>query len=210
MSVAAKGGHSGRDWKLKFFSGHSGDLFVEEFYTRQRASHPRKREEWIQQVRRERLQGTAEARSSAPRLASSSAAPLLRKNECPGTHCSKGGERRQFLPDLKKSFEVKEKIGKRTEGESERRSGRFVGVTVLPRPAKSLQIGRRVPPKNNNKWVCRKEWPQRHKVLSSWQGHQSHLCQKEKEQNYHSRLPDRDMRESQGERGPPLGEKEKG
>ena len=35
-----------------------------------------KREEWIREVREERLQGIAEGASSAPRLASSSAASL--------------------------------------------------------------------------------------------------------------------------------------
>ena len=44
-----------------------------------------KREDWI---RGERLQGIAEGASSAPRLASSSAASFLGTNECPGTHCS--------------------------------------------------------------------------------------------------------------------------
>ena len=47
-----------------------------------------KREEWIREIREERLQGIAEGTSSAPRLASSSAESLPRRNECPGTHCS--------------------------------------------------------------------------------------------------------------------------
>ena len=47
-----------------------------------------KREEWIREIRGERLQGIAEGTSSAPRLASSSAASLSGRNECPGTHCS--------------------------------------------------------------------------------------------------------------------------
>ena len=40
------------------------------------------------EIRGERLQGIAEGASSAPRLASSSAASFPGKNECPGTHCS--------------------------------------------------------------------------------------------------------------------------
>ena len=48
----------------------------------------KKGEEWIREIRGERLQGIAEGASSAPRLASSSAAPFPRGNECPGTHCS--------------------------------------------------------------------------------------------------------------------------
>ena len=46
-----------------------------------------KTEEWIREIRGERLQGIAEGASSAPRLASSSATSFPRKNECPGTHC---------------------------------------------------------------------------------------------------------------------------
>ena len=42
----------------------------------------------IQSEIRERLQGIAEGASSAPCLASSSAASFPGKNECPGTHCS--------------------------------------------------------------------------------------------------------------------------
>ena len=49
---------------------------------------PEKREEWIREIRGERLQGVAESASSASRLASSSAASLPGRNECPGTHCS--------------------------------------------------------------------------------------------------------------------------
>ena len=47
-----------------------------------------KKEEWIQEIRGERLQGIAEGASSTPRLASSSATSIPRRNECPGTHCS--------------------------------------------------------------------------------------------------------------------------
>ena len=46
------------------------------------------RKEWIQEIRGERLQGIAEGASSAPRLASSSAASFSGRNECPGTHCN--------------------------------------------------------------------------------------------------------------------------
>ena len=47
-----------------------------------------KREEWIREIREERLQGIAEGASSAPRLASSSSASFPGRNECPGIHCS--------------------------------------------------------------------------------------------------------------------------
>ena len=46
------------------------------------------RREWIREIRGERLQGIAEDASSAPRLASSSAALFPGRNECPETHCS--------------------------------------------------------------------------------------------------------------------------
>ena len=46
------------------------------------------RREWIREVRGERLQGIAESASSAPCLASSSAASFPGRNECPGAHCS--------------------------------------------------------------------------------------------------------------------------
>ena len=48
----------------------------------------KKRKEWIRETRGERLQGIAEGASSAPGLASSSAALFPGTNECPGTHCS--------------------------------------------------------------------------------------------------------------------------
>ena len=46
-----------------------------------------KREEWIREIRGERLQGIAEVMSSAPRLASSSAASFPWRNKDPGAHC---------------------------------------------------------------------------------------------------------------------------
>ena len=47
-----------------------------------------KRQEWLREIRGERLQGIADGASSAPRLASSSAALFPGRNEFPGTHCS--------------------------------------------------------------------------------------------------------------------------
>ena len=47
-----------------------------------------KREEWIREIRGERQQGIAEGRSSAPRLASSSAESSPGRNERLGTHYS--------------------------------------------------------------------------------------------------------------------------
>ena len=62
----------------------------------------KKREEWIREIRRERLQGIAEGTSSALCLASLSAALFPGRNERPGTHCSliEEEERKQSLADL--------------------------------------------------------------------------------------------------------------
>ena len=46
------------------------------------------RQEWIREIKGERLQGITEDASSAPRLASSSSVSFPGSNECPGTHCS--------------------------------------------------------------------------------------------------------------------------
>ena len=47
-----------------------------------------KKEEWIREIKEERLQGIAEGTISASRLDRSSAASFPWRNECPGTHCS--------------------------------------------------------------------------------------------------------------------------
>ena len=54
----------------------------------------------------------------------------------------------------------------------------------------------------------RKEWVQCHRQ-SSRQVRQSRLCQEEKERSRLSRAPDLEKAESQGEREPHLGEKER-
>ena len=51
------------------------------------------RREWIREIREERLQGIAEGASSTPRLASSSAALLPRRNKCPGQETNKKSTR---------------------------------------------------------------------------------------------------------------------
>ena len=69
-----------------------------------------KREEWIQEVR-ERLQGNAQGASSAPHLASSSAALFTRKKSVQGSIVvdRTGEEKIQFLPDLPQSLRKKER-----------------------------------------------------------------------------------------------------
>ena len=72
-----------------------------------------KRQEWIREIRGERLQGIAEGASSALCMASSSAASFLRRNECPGTHCSlikgKTKERTEWRGQNESQIEGKEK-----------------------------------------------------------------------------------------------------
>ena len=80
-----------------------------------------KREEWIREIREERLQGIAEGASSAPRLASSSAESSPGRNECPGTHCSliEHQKIRQFLTEIKVIGKMEERIGWRIQSENQ-------------------------------------------------------------------------------------------
>ena len=102
-----------------------------------------------------------------------------------------GGEVTDLLRDRTRVVEKQNdsQIGEdKTERESDRRKGRFVGAAKTSKePA---------------------EWSQCHRE-SSWQVRQSRPCQKEKEQSRLSKLPGREMGESQGEREPHLGKREK-
>ena len=83
-----------------------------------------KREEWKREIRGGRLQRIAEGASSAPRLASSSAASFPGRNKCPGTHCSliEQDERENSSDQIcQREIAVKEKMKKRTEREPDRR-----------------------------------------------------------------------------------------
>ena len=91
-----------------------------------------KRQERIRKIRGERLQGIAEGASSAPHLASSSAASFPGRNECPGTHCS--------LIEQEEREDGGEDRVVRTERESDNRR-EVADLLVLPRPAKSVQNG---------------------------------------------------------------------
>ena len=73
--------------KHKFLGGNRGTC-VSKNLDETVCLHSEKKEEWIREIREERLQGIAEGTSSTPRLAHSSAASFLGRNECPGTHCS--------------------------------------------------------------------------------------------------------------------------
>ena len=104
-----------------------------------------------------------------------------------------------------REIEVKGKMEERTGrrgqnesqiGEEEMRSGRLGAAET----SEELAEWRRLQPKNLNIMglVKRKEWPQCH-TESSWQVRRSRFCQKEKEQSRQSKVPDRDVGESQGE-----------
>ena len=71
----------------KFFGGIEGTYVLKNFDDTVRLQFE-KRQEWIREMKGERLQGIAENTSSARRLASSSAASFPGRNKCPGIHCS--------------------------------------------------------------------------------------------------------------------------
>ena len=100
--------------------------------------------------------------------------------------------------------------GCRRQNESQigeqKRNGRLDGAAET---SKEHAEWRRLQRKNLNilSLLKRKEWPQCPRE-SSWQVRRSCPCQKEKEQSRQSRVPDREERESQGEREQHLGERE--
>ena len=75
-----------------------------------------KRQEWIREIRGERLQGIAEGVSSAPRVASSSATSFPGRNECPGTHCTliEQDEKKTVPARSATEFEIRGMMGERT------------------------------------------------------------------------------------------------
>ena len=143
------------------------------------------RQEWIREVRGERLQGIAEGVSSAPHLASSSAASF------PGPIVVQKNRRREKTVPARsaRELEIKGKMEERTgwrgQNESqivgeEKKSGRLYGAAET---SKERAEWHRLQRKNLSilGLLNGKEWPQCHRE-SSWQERRSHLCQKEKEQ----------------------------
>ena len=122
------------------------------------------------------------------------------RNECPGIHCSlivKEEREAQLLPES-----LRYKAGQRRQSESQRgvvekRNGRLVSAAEA---TNELEEERRLQQKNLNTLDLpnKKGLPKYHKT-SSWQGRQSHLCQKKKEQSRLSRPPDREVEKSKGE-----------
>ena len=134
-----------------------------------------KREEWIQEIMGERLQGIAGGASSAPRLASSSAALFLGRNECPETHCSPTEQEEREDKSATK-FEIRgkmeERAGWRGQNESQivregKRNGRLVTAAET---SKERAEWCRLQRKNLSilGLLKRKEWPQCHRE-SSWE-----------------------------------------
>ena len=180
---------------------------------RQYASSPRKEQEWIREIRGERQQGIAEGASSAPHLASSSAASFTGRNECPGTHCSLiEQEEREDC-----SCQICQRVcGRRKEVRTERelyrrrREEKWQTCCCFRDQQRTCRMAQ-ASAENLNKLglMKRKEWPQYHKE-SSWQVRRSRPCQKEKEQSRLSRESDHEWAESQGERESHLGERKRG
>ena len=171
------------------------------------------RQERIREIRGERLQGIAEGTSSAPGLASSSAASFPGRNECPGTHFNlieqEEGEDsfcQIYQRDRSKKKDGGEDRVARTERESDRKK-KWQTLWCC----RDQQIACRMAQASAEKFnvlglLKSKEWPQCHRECS-WQVRQSPLCQKEKEQSRLSRVPDHEGGESQGGREPHLGQK---
>ena len=159
-----------------------------------------KRREWIRKIR-ERLKGIAEGASSAPHLASSSAALFPRRNECLGTHCSLIVQKGEKAVPARSAteFEIIGKMEERTERESDRRREEKWQTCWCCRDQQRACRMAQASAKNLNKLglLKRKEWPQCHRE-SSWQVRRSHRCQKEKEHSCLSSVPDHQGGESQG------------
>ena len=104
-----------------------------------------RREEWIREIREERLQGIAEGDSTAPRPASSSAAPLPGSNECPGNHRSPTEQEEREDSSRQRDRGRRKDEGEdravRTEQEPAKRRREEADSPTLPRPSKSVQNG---------------------------------------------------------------------
>ena len=103
-----------------------------------------KRQEWMREMRGERLKGITEGVSSAPRPVSLSAASFPARNECLGTHCSliEHGKREKTVPARSAIvIEVKGKTEKRIGGQELDGRREVEDLLMLPRPAKSVQNG---------------------------------------------------------------------
>ena len=171
------------------------------------------RREWIREIRGKRLQAIVEGASSAPHLASSSAASFPGRNECPGTHCSliEQEEREDSSCWICHKVWDKRKDGgedrvARTERESDSRRREIADFMVLPRPAKSVQNGTGFSGKTGTNWACRKGksgLSAAERAVGKYAG-----AALSKRKSRQSRVPDHEGGESQDGREPHLGESE--
>ena len=159
-----------------------------------------KREEWIREIRGDKLQEIAEGVNSAPRLASSSAASFPRRNECPGTHCSltEQEDREDSSCQICHRVWDKRKDGgedrvARTERESNsrRREEKWQACWCYRDQLRACRLAQASAEKLEHTGPAEKEKVslQCHRE-SSWQVRQSRLCQKE--QSSQSKVPDRE------------------
>ena len=164
-----------------------------------------KRREWIREIRGERLQGIAEGASSAPRLASSSAASFPGRNECAGTHCSLIEQEREDSScqichrvwDNRKDGGEDRVASTERESDNRRREEKWQTLWCCRDQQKACRIAQASAEKLEHTGPAEKERKRR-----------SRPCQKEKEQSRLSRVSDHEGGESQGERKPHLGERE--
>ena len=174
-----------------------------------------KREEWIQEIRRERLQGIAEGARSALRLASSLAVSFPGRNECPGTHCSliQQEEREDSSCQICHRVLDKKDGGEdgvtRTERESDsrRRLEKWQTCWCCQDQQRVCRMAQASAEKLKHTGPAEKERVASVHRESSWQECRSCPCQKEKEQSRLSKAPDHEWGESQGVREPHLGER---
>ena len=133
-----------------------------------------KRQEWIREIRGERLQGIAEGASSAPRPASLSAVSFPGRNECLGTHYSlirKQEERKESSCQIcQREIEVKAKTEERIRwrGQSECQIGGKVRQSHRCQKEKEQSRLSRVPD---------------HEVGKGQGGREPYLDEKERDQN---------------------------
>ena len=108
MSVAAKTRENTASVTRvhKLFDGNEETCVSKNFGERVRLQSE-KRDGWKREIKGERLQGTRVGTSSAPRLASSSAASFPGRNKCPGTHSC-------LIEQEDREIEVEEKMEERT------------------------------------------------------------------------------------------------
>ena len=138
----------------------------------------------LQFEKKTRLQGFAESTSS--QLIS---LVLPREKQVSGTHCS-------LIVKEEREDSSSQRVGNRKESEGRRGRAEKWQTWCCRDQLRACRLQRK---KNIVGLPNRKGWSQCHKVIS-WQGRQTRLYKKEKEQTHQSRSPDREVGESHGDR----------